>query len=251
MNFVEQVHNQTPNMFDEKPPLLTQANIESTAVSKQKEVIDMIIRHMESDRREIANSLHEQINQVLAAAKLMLENMPCITEEMECYTKQVSTIISKTLTELNKICNDINPDALQHVSLVSLVGDMLTRLAREKSIVVHFDGSGYRTDLKRNPEHELTMLRIIQECIYKVLISSNATKLNIVLETLDYSMFLEMVCNDEMMDLIDLNQDIAIRNLYNRSVHFGGSFTIDRPTNREIVFCANIPNNRQRQVSVN
>jgi hypothetical protein len=141
-------------MFDEKPPLLTQANIESTAVSKQKEVIDIIIRHMESDRREIANSLHEQINQVLAAAKLMLENMPCITAEMECYTKQVSTIINKTLTELNKICNDINPDALRHVSLVSLVGDMLTRLAREKSIVVHFDGSGYRTDLKRNPEHE-------------------------------------------------------------------------------------------------
>jgi signal transduction histidine kinase len=74
LNFVEQVHNQTPSMFDEKPPLLTQANIESTAVSKQKEVIDMIIRHMESDRREIANSLHEQINQVLAAAKLMLPN---------------------------------------------------------------------------------------------------------------------------------------------------------------------------------
>jgi two-component system NarL family sensor kinase len=249
--FVERVHNQTPYMFDEKPSLLTPANIESATANKQKEIIDMIIRHMESDRREIANSLHEQINQVLATAKLMLENMPCVTEEMECYTKQISTIISKTLLELNKICNDINPDALRHVSLVSLVGDMLTRLAREKSIVVHFDGSGYRADLKRNPEHELTMLRIIQECIYKVLISSNATKLNIVLETLDYSMFLEMVCNDEMMDLNDLNQDIAIRNLYNRSVHFGGSFKIDRPTNREIVFCASIPNCRQQQVAVN
>lgn len=238
-------------MFDEKPPIQAKPSIQNTLAYKQKEVIDMIIRHMESDRRVIANSLHEQINQVLASAKLMLENMPCMTQELACYTNQVSSIISKTLNELNKICNDIDPDALRHVTLVSLVKDMLTRLAHEKSIVVHFDGSGYRSDLKKDPEHELTMLRIIQECIYRIMISSNATKLSIVLETLDYNMFLEVVCNDERMDLNELNNDLAILNLKNRSIHFGGGFRVERPTNREVVFSANIPNCRKLLTFVN
>jgi signal transduction histidine kinase len=152
-------------MFYEKPKEATAGITVSQEIRRQREIIDAVIRHMEADRREIAASLHEHINQVLAAAKMMLEGMPCMTQEMECYTRQVSLIIGETVAELNKICNDINPDALRHVSLVELVGDMMTRLAREKNITVEFDGSGYFSKMKRDPEHELTMLRIIQECV--------------------------------------------------------------------------------------
>jgi hypothetical protein len=55
-----------------------------------------------------------------------------MTRELECYSRQASLIIGETAAELNKICNDINPDALRHVSLVELLGDMLTRHAKEK-----------------------------------------------------------------------------------------------------------------------
>ncbi len=229
-------------MFYEKPRETTAIIRESNEIRKQREIIDAVIRHMEADRREIATSLHEHINQVLTAAKMMLESMPCMTQELECYTRQVSLIIGETVAELNKICNDINPDALRHVSLVALVGDMLTRLAREKKLKVEFDGSAYFSDMQRDPEHELTMLRIIQECVYRVMISSNATKLSVVLETLDYDMFLEMVCNDEIMDPDLLRSDIAIQSLYNRSSHFGGNFSMERPSNRTFVFSARIPN---------
>lgn len=229
-------------MFYEKPLPSTSGNDESQEIRRQREIIDAVIRYMEADRREIAASLHEHINQVLAAAKMMLEGMPCMTRELECYTKQVSLIIGETVAELNKICNDINPDALRHVSLVSLVDDMLSRLAREKNLKVEFDGSAYLRMMKRHPDHELTMLRIIQECIYRVMLSSNATKLSVVLESLDYDMCLEMICNDEQLDQDVLANDIAIQNLYNRSSHFGGSFRMDRPSNRTFIFSARIPN---------
>jgi signal transduction histidine kinase len=74
------------------------------------------------------------------------------------------------------------------------------------------------------------------------MISSNATKLSVVLETLDYDMYLEMECNDEIMDSDVLRHDIAIQNLFNRSRHFGGSFRMERPSNRTFVFSARIPN---------
>ena len=229
-------------MLYEKPGEATAGLTVSQEIRRQREIIDAVIRHMEADRREIASNLHEHINQVLAAAKMMLEGMPCMTRELECYTRQVSLIIGETVAELNKICNDINPDALRHVSLVELVGDMLTRLTKEKNIAVEFDGSGYFSKLKRDPEHELTMLRIIQECVYRVMISSNATRMSVILETLDFDMYLEMVCNDEQMDPDSLRHDIAIQNLYNRSSHFGGSFRMERPSNRTFVFSARIPN---------
>lgn len=217
----------------------------------QREIVGAVIQHMEADRREIATALHENINQVLTAAKMMLENMPCISKELECYTQRVSSIIAASVNELNKLCNNINPDTLNHISLVSLVEDIVQRVSRENQMVIHFDGSGYLATLEKNPAHELTMLRIIQESIYRILISSNATKVSIVLETLDYSMHLEMVCNDERMQVEELKQDIAILNLYNRSAHYGGSFRMERPSNREFVIVATIPNHEQVDTRVN
>ncbi len=220
-------------------------------LQRKKEVVGAVIQHMEADRREIATTLHENINQVLTAAKIMLENMPCISKELECYTQRVSSIISASVNELNKLCNNINPDTLNHISLVSLVEDIVHRVSREKNIAIHFDGSGYLDILEKNPAHELTMLRIIQECIYRILTLSNATKVSIVLESLDYNMHVEMVCNDERMQVPELKKDIAILNLYNRSAHYGGSFRMERPSNREFVIVATIPNHGQVDTRVN
>lgn len=202
--------------------------MESLEHARKKEIVDAIIRNMEADRGDIANELHSNINQILAAARMMLELIPMVNEEMGEYTKKVKYIIYNAVDEVNRICNLINPDSLDHVSLPELLKDQVKRAAKDKNIKIKLDINGFLGGKRCPRESELTMLRVVQDVVYRITNHSHASEASIILTQEKDFLHLDVTFNDPKFDLARTLRNLRVVNLANRCEHYGGTYLMEK-----------------------
>jgi PAS domain S-box-containing protein len=214
----------------------------ATLLEKQNKVIlKAVIERTEMDRKEIANILHENVNQILTAGRMMLEFLPVMDKAVGEFTEKVKQIMYSAVDEVNKICNDINPDSLTHIPLTDLVKDLVNRLNKAKTISISFDYSGFTSSRRKNKDHELTILRAIQECLQTIVHESASKQATIHLECNNDFMLLEVFCDDKKLNIHHLSANLRIKNIVNRCDLFGGSFHLEKKKNEGILFKASIP----------
>jgi PAS domain S-box-containing protein len=214
---------------------------------RKREVVDAIIRNMEADRGDIANELHNNINQILSAARMMLEFIPMINEEMGAYTEKVKFIIYSAVDEVNRICNLINPNSLDQVSLPELLKDQIQRATKDKKLTIDFTVNGFQKE-KRNPrESELTMLRVIQDAVYRMSQYSNAKHADINLRNEHGFMLLDIFFDDPKFDLARTTRNLRVVNLANRCEHFGGSYHLEKEKNKGIHLKASVKSGKNEK----
>ena len=218
-----------------------QEKIASLQEQQNKEIVRAVIERTELDRKEIANILHENVNQILTAGRMMLEFLPVMDKAIGEFTEKVKQIMYSAVDEVNKICNDINPDSLTHIPLTDLVTDLVNRLNKGKSISITFDHSGFSPSKKKNKDHELTILRAIQECLQTIVHESAAQMATIHLESNNDFMLLEVFCDDKKLNINHLSANLRIKNIVNRCDLYGGSFHLEKKKNEGVLFKASIP----------
>lgn len=178
-----------------------QEKVASLLEQQKKEIVRAVIERTEMDRKEIANFLHENVNQILTAGRMMLEFLPVMDKAIGEFTEKVKQIMYSAVDEVNKICNDINPDSLTQIPLTDLVTDLVTRLNKGKTMSIAFDHSGFFPTKKKNKDHELTILRAIQECLKTIMHESAARLATIHLESNNDFMLLEVYCDDKKLNI--------------------------------------------------
>lgn len=207
---------------------------------KKDEIISTVIRHLEADRQEIAVELHGNINQILAAARMMLEFMPEVNEESARYTEKIRQIIYTAVDEVNKIFNDIDPDALHHVDIGALVKDLVQRLNKDRHFKVDLDLSGYVAAQKKNYEGELTIFRVIQDVLKKIFMHSSGELIQIKLSYNSSKILLTLFTDDPAFNTTLYSRDLNVVSLSNRCAHFGGDFTVEKSTGKGVYFRASV-----------
>ncbi len=216
-----------------------QEKVASLLEQQHKEIVRAVIERTEMDRKEIAHFLHENVNQILTAGRMMLEFLPVMDKAIGEFTEKVKQIMYSAVDEVNKICNDINPDSLTQIPLTDLVTDLVTRLNKGKTIVITFDHSGFFPTKKKN--HELTILRAIQECLQTIVHGSAAQFATIHLENNNDFMLLEVFCDDKKLNINLLSANLRLKNIVNRCDLFGGTFHLEKKKNEGVLFRASIP----------
>lgn len=226
--------------IDMTPVRDLQSKLSEVENRKKKEIIDAVIRNLETDRKVIAEELHGNINQILAAARMMLEFMPQISEESARYTEKIRQIIYTAVDEVNKIFNDIDPDALHHVDLGSLVKDLIQRLNKDRHFKVEMNMHEYAIDSKKKYESELTIYRVIQDVLKRIFLHSKGESVQIKLQIVQQEIRLEIFTDDPRFNTSVVSTDLFMINLANRCEHFGGSFTFEKIPSSGIYFRANV-----------
>lgn len=202
--------------------------LEQLEHARKKDIMDAVIRNLEADRGYMASELHNNINQILAAARMMLELIPMVNDEMGEYTKKVKFIIYNAVDEVNRICNLINPNSLDHVSLPELLKDQIKRAAKEKDIKIKLDINGFLGGKRFPRESELTMLRVVQDVVYRITNYSHATEASIILTQEKDFLHLDVLFNDPKFDLPRTIRNLRVVNLANRCEHYGGSYLMEK-----------------------
>lgn len=207
---------------------------------RKKEVVDAIIRNMEADRGFMASELHNNINQILAAARMMLELIPMVNEEMGEYTQKVKFIIYNAVDEVNRICNLINPNSLDHVSLPDLLRDQIYRAAKGKNIKIKLDINGFLGGKKFPRESELTMLRVVQDIVYRITNHSHASEASVILSQEKDFIHLNVTFNDPKFDLNRTLKNLRVVTLVNRCEHYGGNYLMEKEKGKGIRLDASV-----------
>jgi PAS domain S-box-containing protein len=218
-----------------------QINLANIEDKQRKEAFETVIKFMENDRKEIATELHENISQVLTAARMMVEFLPAVNKEMEGYNDKIKDIIHAAVDEVNKLCHEINPDSLTLVSITSLIQDLVSRLNKEKPTVISYDFSGYDKRANKNEQVELTILRAAQESLYRITHFTKSKTSTIKLYCQKKNICVDVTGDDRNIKLTSLEKYLSIQNLVNRCEHFGGSFSIASDEVNGINFSARIP----------
>jgi signal transduction histidine kinase len=127
---------------------------------------DQIITIQENERRRIAQDLHDDVGNSLAAVR----NMVIQKRESASVEKEIDNIIHT----IRAISHDLMPVDFNEFSLVDIIADTVNKFKDHPTLALEFDHTG--NIIKMKPPTELVIYRIINELITNIYKHSQASK---------------------------------------------------------------------------
>ncbi|MEO6681395.1 MAG: PAS domain S-box protein [Ginsengibacter sp.] len=191
-------------------------------VQQQKKIARAIIKTQETERNYIGAELHDNVNQILAGARMYLS----IAAKKE---DQIKEMIQYPLELLDTAINEIRSLTAKYVSpireieLEELVEALVENLRQTTSIKVELIleiTQDITADLKIN------IYRILQELITNLIKHANCTKAFISLSTNHNSVYLKVTDNGQGFSLTNKREGIGLSNISNRVDSFNGEISL-------------------------
>ncbi|HJR08083.1 MAG TPA: two-component regulator propeller domain-containing protein [Pyrinomonadaceae bacterium] len=143
-----------------------------------------LLESQESERKRIAAELHDSLAQNLLVIKnrAQLQALILADEQARAQFTELSDAVSQTLEEVRTISYDLRPPHLDQLGLRTALVAMVEKVCASSTI--QFTHAVDELDGIVRPGDEITLYRIVQECLNNILKHSGATKvaLNIVVD---------------------------------------------------------------------
>ena len=207
-------------------------------VQEQKKITRAMIHAQENERNYIGQELHDNINQILAGAKLYLtvaaKRNPLLNAAIE-YPKE---LIDNAMNEIRLLSsNYVTP--LKNVDLQGMVEMLLSNLRETTSLKTHFS---YRVvDTYINDDLKLNIYRIIQEQANNIVKHAEATIIEITIETVDENIHVVIHDDGKGFDIDKKRTGVGISNMMNRIESFNGKIKINSTPGKGCTIVVNIP----------
>jgi two-component system, NarL family, sensor histidine kinase UhpB len=140
----------------------------------QKLISEVIIEAQEKQRRELGKELHDNVNQVLATAKMFLGMAECDAERKEEFIKLGRSNLILAMEEIRKLSKSMVTPSLA-IGLKEAIIELAEQINFTGRIHV---GVIYKTNEQKkiSPEIELMLYRISQEQLNNILKHANASE---------------------------------------------------------------------------
>ncbi|HEY9283108.1 MAG TPA: two-component regulator propeller domain-containing protein [Pyrinomonadaceae bacterium] len=143
-----------------------------------------LLESQEGERKRIAAELHDSLAQNLLVIKnrAQLQALTLADEQARAQFMEISDAVSQTLEEVRTISYDLRPPHLDQLGLRTSLVAMIEKVCASSTI--QFTHEVDELDGIFRPGDEITLYRIVQECLNNILRHSGATKvaLNIVVD---------------------------------------------------------------------
>jgi signal transduction histidine kinase len=179
-----------------------------------------IISIQETERKRIAEDLHDELGSSLAALKLRLQNSNLEGDELN----GLLSIVDKASDDTRLISHNLMPPEFEKTDFQTLLTNYYARLNTESHIHFHFYHSGGCYSF--NKSDELILYRIIMELTSNILRHAEATEAT--LQLIYYENYLEIMIEDNGKGINnDPTDGIGIKNVQSRVSYLKGELKID------------------------
>lgn len=204
-----------------------EAALASHRIRQEKLLRQTSIQAQEKERKEIGIELHDNINQILSAAKLYLESAG---EESSGETK--NNLLNKgmehvglAIREIRQLSHRLVAPPFARVGLVKAIREQLDNLSMVSSIRMHLEDEDFNENLADN-NVKLALFRIIQEQLTNIFKHARAQHGLIRLATVEQRIELIIRDDGEGFEAAPSSHGIGLRNIANRVELYNGSMEL-------------------------
>jgi two-component system, NarL family, sensor histidine kinase UhpB len=218
-------------MQDVTSDRILQQALTNQAIVKYQRSARALLQVQEEEKQVLGNELHENISQMLASVKLIIDHALENDQERENLLKQSSSYLHAVINGISKLHRDLVPLPLDTFTLKNLIQQEADNLQQSHGIkasvrFTNIDESSLGAELK------LTLFRIVQEQLENIQMHSQAKEATIRLICKDFALNLLIADNGIGATINNtLATGIGFKSIQNRVQVYNGTCTMDSTPN--------------------
>lgn len=192
--------------------------------TRQSEITSAVLKAQENERAEIGKEMHDNLNQILGAAKMYVElakkdevNRQILLEKSSNYIVNVINVIRRISKTLASPGNE--------VGLFNSIKILIADLLMVHSLKIEFNENNIDENYL-DEKLQLTIFRIVQEQMNNILKHAKATIATINLSMQDNEVILLISDDGKGSDFLKEIDGVGIKNIKSRADLYNGSVTI-------------------------
>ncbi|AEW01253.1 putative signal transduction histidine kinase [Niastella koreensis GR20-10] len=203
-----------------------EAELEQQKEKERLRINQAMIAGQEYERNEISKELHDNVNQILSSAMILLSTAKGSGDEQENLLDKTSQYINLAIQEIRKISKSLNSSIIKEVGFIDPVEDIIKNMQLVRPVVVDFECDP-ELEIELTNDVQLMLYRIIQEQTNNIMRYAEAGYVRIAIEKSDDALSLVILDNGKGFDPDQQTRGIGLLNIRNRAETFGGTLTID------------------------
>lgn len=208
-------------------------------MNRQKDIAKAVLQAEEKERTEIGAELHDNVNQIIAAANLYLNHSLSQTDKSASIIKAMEYICT-AIEEIRKLSrNLVGPAKEEKLGLIATISTLIKDITLVKDIDIVFHHLAY-DEVKTEPGLKTVIYRIIQEQFNNILKHSKASQVLIEIKNEKDILSLVIADNGKGFNMSERRKGIGLKNISNRVEIYNGTLKISASSGKgcrmEILF---------------
>jgi PAS domain S-box-containing protein len=202
-----------------------------------------LIEAEESERQRLADLLHDDLQQILASAKMQLQTA-CESSEPEPMLVAVERLLQTSMDKSRTLSQEISPSVFNHAGLVVSIKTLVRQMKERFGLQVELD-IGTNRHLESAPLKSL-IFRAIQELLFNVVKHSGVKHASVGIS--DSGNRAVVTVSDRgrgfdpaILDSLSARRGLGLLSLRERISYMGGNLSIDSATGRGSRFTFSVP----------
>lgn len=201
--------------------ILLEKQLERERVEKQQEITDAVITAEENERQEIGRELHDNVQQILASARLFLsmvknDNM---SGSNDSYMQQTNQLIMSAIDEIRNLSHSMITPFIEKTTLKEAIEKVVLNTSNTSGIKISIEVAGLNEE-KLSEKLRLNTYRIIQEQLTNILKYAKATSVLLKIEQDHEKLTLTIQDNGIGFDMSKKPTGIGLMNIKTRASLF-------------------------------
>ena len=177
-------------MYYQKKKFEEEKKINEIEKNHSRRLLDTALNSEETERRRIAQDLHDDIGTMLSLTKLSLNQLNKIIgetgEKEDQIMRKTQSLVEETILHVRRITRDLVPTTLERFGLAEAIDEFIHKLEEGNNLIISFKFNAEEQELPRQgAKIELTLYRIMQELVNNAIKHANCTKIEINLDVND------------------------------------------------------------------
>jgi signal transduction histidine kinase len=189
---------------------------------KQNDLLNAVFETQESERKRLAEDLHDSVGQVLSAIKLNLHRLDRVieTEGPKSLLADTRQLADDCILEIRNIIHNVLPPVLTDFGLIDALQAFCDKLGQNTDIKITFTKN--LADERFPSEIELTYYRMAQELFGNAVKHSKATAIQLLITKEDGWLVMSFSDNGIGFDMDNVTHGFGIKNLQSRAQLING-----------------------------